>query len=241
LIDIISCDSRRRSRRSEKPPLAENPTDGDERRIIDILFGSKFTTDKNLWNDAKRIYKANGKYLLVEWLKAHSNALLNILFKQYRKFIAADSLIIPPESVKQRSLHYIQESLDIHNIFVELFEKRNPLIADTYQKFKKPKDGSSNQAQWLFDDTDWKLTDIMKQLKSSNQFRDLIHKSRTKKTKYTDDYIVDFFQSNFLYKPDCYTKTAKNGRVINYLRDWRRKQWDNDDIDDDDDDFDDDA
>ena len=109
-----------------------------------------------------------------------------------------------PDSVKKRSLAYLQNSCDIHNMFKVLFEKR---ITENIEKYNDWK-GDKN-------DEDWSLPKIAQALRKSNEFYDL---DKKKQKEYKAAYIAEFFRKNHVYKSSVYTDTGKHAL---FLRDWR--------------------
>ena len=151
--------------------------------------------------------------------------------------LSNDCLLSPPPAVFERSQMYLQDSMDISNIFLELFERRNSLIADSYQRTKK-ESTSSGVVNWttVIEDKDWRLTEIAREVVISPSFNEIVSKSRLKKKKYTESHIADFFTTNYYFKLDCYSKASKTGKPVYFLRNWRRKQWsiaDDSDVEDD--------
>ena len=134
---------------NDKPRMKESPTQADSERIVDILFPSFFTSDETLWNDEKHIYPKDTLLKEQKWKNNHKNAFMNILIQYLLTLKNEANYNIEkyvPESVNQRSMAYLQDSFDIHNIFTSLFEKRSndSSIIASY------KDSRGN-----FNDTDW--------------------------------------------------------------------------------------
>lgn len=196
---------------NEKPPFSEAPKDADAERINDILFCAKFCNAKEEWDETtgetNHIYPLDPS--LKEELKAnHKNMMLNILLQNLIQVKQAnyDVDAFKPESVKQRSLAYLQNSYDIHNIFNSMFERRNEELKDKYQNWKgEPKD------------EDWTLAKIAQAIRKSNEFFELPKK---KQKDYTADAIEEFFCKNNFYKSSIYADTNAHTKR---MRDWRRK------------------
>jgi len=198
---------------NEKPPFSEAPKDADAERINDILFGSKFCGDDKEWDintgEINHIYQLDAG--LKETLKAsneHKNTMLNILLHNLLLVKEQEYNVdfFKPESVKQRSLAYLQNSYDIHNIFKSIFEKRKEKNATTYVDWK----GNQN-------DEDWTLAKIAQELRKSNDFYDLPKK---KQKEYSAEAIDEFLRKNNFYKSSVYKDTNKHAFK---MRDWRLK------------------
>ena len=107
-----------------------------------------------------------------------------------------------PKSVAERSLAYIQNSFDIHNLFVELFEERPA--------------GESECAK----EADWTLPAIVREIRESPQFRLL---SKKRQREYDTSVLKDFFITNRMYNKMVYTDRRYN---TTKLRNWRRRETD---------------
>ena len=108
------------------PPLREEATVADAERIIDMLYGSNFTSNTMKVDERKNIYLMDPSLKEREWWKQRINCLMNMLLRHLRllrdenykmsKFI--------PAVVRRRSLEYLQSSFLPHRVFVQLFEKK---------------------------------------------------------------------------------------------------------------------
>lgn len=198
---------------NEKPPFSEAPKDADAERINDILFGSKFSGSEEEWDtttgETNHIYPLDAG--LKEKLKGsvlHRNTMLNILLHNLLLVKAQGYNVdfFKPESVKQRSLAYLQNSYDIHNIFKSLFEKRCEENADKYENWKGK-----------LEDEDWTLSKIAGHIRKSQDFYEL---PKSKQKEYKAEVIEQFFMKNNFYKTSCYNDTNKHAWR---MRDWRLK------------------
>lgn len=189
---------------NNKPPFAEQPGDAEAERIDDILFGSKFTANESEWDsntgEVNHVYPGNPNYKNTEWQKQHRNVMLNILLRNIiivkRQNYSID--YFRPESVKIRSLAYLQDSFDIHNVFINLFEKRVEEKANLYQDWKG-----------LLSDNDWSLVKIIKKIRESHEFFELL-KDKKKRKQYTAEYIETFFRKNAIYKSSIIMDSKKH-------------------------------
>ena len=198
---------------NDKPPFSEAPKDADAERINDILFGSKFCATEEEWDEktgeTNHIYPLDAG--LKEKLKGsvlHRNTMLNILLHNLLLVKAQNYNVdfFKPESVKQRSLAYLQNSYDIHNIFKSLFEKRCEENADKYINWKGKEE-----------DEDWTLSKIAGHIRKAPEFYDL---PKSKQKEYKAEVIEEFFRKNNFYKSSVYTDTNKHALR---MRDWRLK------------------
>ena len=177
-----------------KPPFSEAPKDADIDRINDIMFASRFSGEADEWSDAENIYPLDVKLKSSVWKDEHKNAMLNILLMNLLIVKSKDYNVdaFKPESVKKRSLEYLQNSYDLHNIFTQLFEKRIAGI-----KYLNHKNEPS--------DEDWSLAKVATTIKNSGAFYEL---SASKKKEYSAKGVIeDFFRTNKIYKSSVYTDT----------------------------------
>lgn len=198
---IMECNS--------KPNLAEEGQVADAERIRDILYPSRFTTEDEEVDETKHIYKVNVELKTDEWYSKHRNAFLNMLLQNVLMLKNDAKMNIDyylPESVKQRSNAYIQNSLSIHKIFIELFEKRNEAHKEQYVNWKREPE-----------DADWSISKIAQHIRKSSEFYDLPRKT---KEEQTNKKVEEFFQTNKLYKVDCYNDTHSHTFK---MKDWRLK------------------
>lgn len=180
---------------NERLNFVETPKQADAERVVDVLFGSFFTDDKTLHNPDEFIYPLNAELKTDEWKKNHKNAMLNILFLYFMIFKNEGSCIIDryiPSSVKERTLSYLQNSYDIHNIFITIYE---------------PFDNEG------VDDNDITIAQICKKIRTSDSFKSL---AKSKQKEYTADYVKTFFRTNQLYKKGYYTDNHNSDCLRNF-------------------------
>jgi len=198
---------------NEKPPFSEAPKDADAERINDILFGSFFTERKEDWDSETG--ENNSVFPLDTGLKerlkgsiVHRNTMLNMLLHNLLLVKAQNYSVdfFKPDSVKQRSLAYLQNSYDLHNIFKSIFEKRNEENVSKYVNWK-------NEVS----DADWSLAKIAQAVRKSPEFYDL---PKSKQKEYKAEAIEEFFRKNNFYKTSVYTDAHKHAL---FMRDWRLK------------------
>jgi hypothetical protein len=108
------------------------------RRIIDLLFESKFCDDKELINKVN-IFEKNLYYVQDEFREKYKYALIKILF-DHNKNHYKNKLIIP-ESVKKRTLKYVESSVEILEWFNQTYEKIENYTIHTYTKISEINEG----------------------------------------------------------------------------------------------------
>lgn len=196
-----------------KPCFSEAPKDADVERINDILFESKFTANAEEW-DITTCGKSNVYPLdagLKENLKTSvsiRSAMLNILLHNLFLVKAQGYNIdyFKPQSVKDRSLAYLQDSYDLHVIFTSLFEKHSENNQSIYKNWKGE-----------VEDKDWTLSKAVSHLRKSSEFYDL---PKDKKKEYTPTACEEFFRKNPFYKSVVYMDTHSHSFRI---KKWRLK------------------
>jgi len=165
---IVECNNR--------PLLAEEPTNADIGRIIDIEFKSTFTTDKSLI-DNKYYFEANLLYKTKKWQQQHKYALIKILIDYHKIYTYNNCVFNIPSSIDDRTKNYLQMSCDIITWF-----KDNYII-------------TNNDHDIL------KIKDIYIQFTKSHHF---LHMSCADKKKYNKTYFVNYIQTNkFFHKYYC--------------------------------------
>ena len=198
---------------NDKPNFSEAPKDADAERINDILFVSKFCGAveecDNTTGDVNHIYPLDAG--LKETLKGsviHKNTMLNILLHNLLLVKAKGYNVdfFKPDSVKQRSLTYLQNSYDIHNIFKSVFEKRQEENVSKYLNWK----GKA-------EDEDWTLSKVAGYIRKVPEFYEL---PKSKQKEYKAEVIEEFFRKNNFYKTSVYTDTNKHALR---MKDWRLK------------------
>lgn len=206
---------------NEKPPFSEAPKDADAERINDILFVSFFTGEEERWDtttgETNHIYPLDAG--LKETLKSSivvRNAMLNVLLHNLLMVKAQGYNVdfFKPESVKQRSLAYLQNSYDIHNIFKSVFEKRQEENVGKYENWKGQ-----------IADEDWTLSKIALHIRKAPEFYDL---PKSKQKEYKTEAIEEFFRKNNFYRTSVYTDNNKHALK---MKDWRLKPREEDEED----------
>lgn len=157
---------------NKKPLLEEEPQPSDIRRIIDLLFGSKFTDDNEIINNVD-IFEKNTYYVEEEFREKYKYALMKILF-EHNKNHYKKKLIIP-EEVKKRTLKYVESSVEILEWFNQTYEKME----------------NYNKSDYV------KISDINNELKNSEYYNSL---DKKEKRNLTREKIVKLFRENPIFK-----------------------------------------
>jgi phage/plasmid-associated DNA primase len=158
---------------NKKPIFAEEPTQADVLRLIDIKFGSSFVEDTELIDNSNHIYKGDKYYKTSEFQYEYRCAIISILFDIYKKYKNNGYKLNISDSVKQRIENYLQSSC---NILL--------WITDNYEKTNKKTDII-------------KMKDIYSKFRGSEFYEFL---SKNDKRKYNYTYILEYFKTNIFLK-----------------------------------------
>lgn len=173
---------------NKKQKLIEEPTEGDIRRIVDLLFESKFTKDKDIINNSN-IFESNIEYVENEFREKYKYALLKILFIHNKNNYKKELII--PEIVKKRTNQYMEKSFEIFEWFNETFEKIEYYTKDDYIS----------------------ISDINDILKISEYYQTL---NKNEKRNITKEKLIILFKDNSLYKKSYQDEinSHKDGKKI---------------------------
>lgn len=156
---------------NEKPLFAEEPTEADANRIIDILFMSHFTNDPDKLMKPYN-YPINIEYKTDEFKENHKRALLKILFEKHKIYADNGYKLNIPDNVKYRTSEYLEKSCDILSWFKDNYEQTN------------------NKKDFV------KLKDVYENYKSSDFYFNL---TKTKKQEQNYKYFINFFSTNVIF------------------------------------------
>ena len=177
---------------NKTPLLAEEPTEGDVRRIIDVYFRAKFTDKKDELNSDAYVYAANPYYKTTEFKEKYKFALLKILMDTYKIYKKNNFVIEIPQTTIDRTKSYLEKSCNIPAWFKENYECTND------------------------DDDICKMKDLYDMFTCSDFFRNL---TRIEKRKYNKSFFEEFVTSDaFLLK---YHKD-RHKNVRNCIVGWKR-------------------
>jgi hypothetical protein len=107
---------------NRKPLFAEEPTNADGSRIIDILFRSTFTENKEELDDETFYFEANKEFKNPNFQEDHKCALLYILMNAYKNYSDNNCVFIIPETIKKRTLEYLEAGCIILQQFLQKYE-----------------------------------------------------------------------------------------------------------------------
>ncbi len=130
---------------NNKPKFAEEPTNGEIRRLIDIHFPSEFTTDKNNVNPEKLIFEAKIEFKEYGFQENHKFALIKILMDAHINYTKKNFVLDIPPSVQMRTNEYLESSCELlgwlkeHYEIVENDDKIVHIVSlhDAYLLFKE--------------------------------------------------------------------------------------------------------
>lgn len=157
---------------NKKPLMEEEPQESDMRRIIDLFFGSKFTDEKEKINNTN-IFEKNTYYIEEEFRDKYKYALMKILFEHNKKHYKKK--LIVPESVKKRTLKYMESSVEILEWFNQTYEKVENYTIFTYIK----------------------ISEINEELKNSEYYNSL---DKKEKRKLTREKLINLFKENPIFR-----------------------------------------
>jgi phage/plasmid-associated DNA primase len=173
LILIMECNVR--------PLFQEDPTDGDIRRIVDILFPNKFTNKKELI-DNETVFQAEVKYKSLEWKLEHRNEFVFLLLEAFKKLKKNDYVLNIPKCVEERSKKYINESFTILKMFNDFYEYTED------------------------EDDVVKISDMFSLISTCSAYTNL---TKQEKRLYNKSYFVEFFSTHTDFKGGIYCERKK--------------------------------
>lgn len=110
--------------------------DAERRRILDILFSSKFTDNKEiLSSNTPGIFPADPIFLEHSWKDTYKYALFDLLLKEITGTDNIFRELTPPKQVEDRTNNYIESSKELLNTIkdlVELLERTPETKKDNY-------------------------------------------------------------------------------------------------------------
>jgi len=157
---------------NKRPLFSEEPTEADSRRIIDIYFGTKYTTETELVNEENNIYIANEYYKTDVFKDKYKYALLKILMNEYKEYKKNNSKFCVPTSIKNRTTQYLEMSCNI------------------LQWFKDNYNCTNNKLDIC------KMKDLYIDFSTSNYF---INLTKNEKRKYNKSYFCDYVKNNSFF------------------------------------------
>jgi len=150
------------------PILSAEPTDGELRRYIDLLFPYKFSyNDDEI--DNITCFRANNKYEKIEWKNEYKNEMYHILIDNFKTYKNNNNELFIPKKVRERTKNYLEKSILIMNFFNVNYE-----ITNDNNFFVK-------------------IDDIINSYKESDDYKNL---NKECKRKLTKEYFINFFKDN---------------------------------------------
>lgn len=169
---------------NKRPLFESEPEDAERRRLIDILFPSKFT-DNIEEIDNVTVFQADKQYKTDEWKLEHRDAFLKILLEAYKSYKSNDNNFNIPECVKKRTEEYINKSFPVLEMFLENYE-----VTDEANAFIQ-------------------INEFIETLHSSHSYTKLNKKDQR---KFNKSYIVEFFSTNKMFKKMYYEQKKISGK-----------------------------
>ena len=160
---------------NKKPKMSGDVEDAMVMRLIDVLFRSKFTKDKNEVDESKYIFMGNDHVKKDDYKDKHKFALFHILLEYWKLYQENDYNIdeFIPNSVKERVMKYLTNGDTKLNWFMSNYTK-------------------------VDDDTEIiKIDDIYNKFKCSDDYLML---NKAEKREYTKNYMIEFFSTNTITK-----------------------------------------
>ena len=180
---------------NKKPVFSEEPKNAEAERIIDILFRSTFVSQDEDYDETDSFIFKGDKQLKTEvFQETHKYALISLLLDSYKKYQDNNYNFHIPQSVKERSRAYLEESCDLYVWFKENYEKtedKNDIV---------------------------KLKDVYDYFKTTEYFMNL---SKPEKRKLNYQKFIEYFKTN-LYTKKYYKE--KYGNLSNFLYNFKQIQ-----------------
>ncbi len=179
-------------------PLREEATIADAERIIDMHYGSTFTSNPSKVNPSRHVYPLDPTLKEKGWWKKRINCLMNILLRHLELLRKENYKLAKfiPASVRKRSQEYLQSSYLPHRIFVQLFERKE-------------------EGKQYVPDKDLAVAHIVQFITSSKQWYALPLRERAK-PEHSEKQIRTWLIDSEIYGPCLYNV----GRAL-FLRDFR--------------------
>ena len=185
------------------PNLAEAAQTADVERLIDLLFGSLFTSNEAKWDDSKHIYRKDPGLKIKNWWITRRNAFMRILIRQLFKFHDHNYDLgkLAPKAVLERTYLYTLDSHIVYRLFRQIYCHRDEVD-------KLPFD------EW---DVDHTLKTIVDNIKSSEYWYHLPAYVRNAKEQETER-MKDWFKQNEPFSSLVYVKNRQN-----FLQGYRKR------------------
>lgn len=187
---------------NKKPLFAEEPTNAEVRRIIDVYFQSKFTTNIDQLDPKKHVYFAEAAFKETAFQEKHKFALIHILFDEYKKFRQNGFKFDVPQSVADRTQNYLELSCNLVTWF-----KQNYEFTGNKQDICRS-------------------TELYHNLSQSDYFYQL---TKHEKQKYNKSYLKNYLSTNIFFRKYFVEKTPF---ARNFICEWKLIKHDKNEQDD---------
>lgn len=154
---------------NKKITLADSPTEGEIRRLIDYSFQSKFTDDITKIDHSKRIFEANKYYESDAFFIKMKYSFIDLLVERAQVFLLNKEWFNIPQSVINTTQEYINNNYVILEILDDLTDHTNN------------------------NDDHIKICDLYDVLKSSDVYNNL---PKIQKRELNKKNIIEFFEKN---------------------------------------------
>lgn len=178
---------------NKRPLFSEEPTDAEIRRLIDLQFKSKFTTDKELIDPKNNVFMANQYYKTRDFQNKYKFALLRILFDEHKKYKQNNYCFDIPKVIMEKSQNYLEMSCNIVQWF-----KENYYITDN-------------------SDNIFKIKDLFNTFSHSDYYCNL---TKAERRKYNKSYFKEYLQTNIFFRKYYFDRHKNVRSVIKY---WKEK------------------
>ena len=172
---------------NKRPLFAEEPTNAEIRRILDIYFKSSFTEKIEDVNENNFVFLANPIFKLKEFQQKHKCALFKYLITEHKKYLNNGSILKIAKSITERTQLYLELSCNI----VQWFK-------DNYKHTGDKKD-------FL------KIKDIYDNFTSSEFYTTL---TKMEKRKYNKTFFIEYFEKNIFLSKYFYERHLNTTNII---------------------------
>ena len=180
---------------NKRPLFSEEPTNAEVNRLIDILFRSTFTMEKEDLDENKYIFECKIEYKDDQFQDDHRTALLKILFDSHKNYSDNKFKFDIPQFIKNRTDSYLELSC----VLLQWFKENYELTSDNSDNVK--------------------IDYIHKDFKASEYYMNL---TKAERRTYNLTYFIGYFSNNIITKK-YYKKKLQihNTCIRNVLCNWK--------------------
>ncbi len=177
-----------------------------ERRIMDIIFPSKFTDEQEDVDEANNVYLMNREFDTNEWRDTYKIALFHYLQPYFKEIYNDGFNPKEPQSIKDRNLKYLSESNELFRWFKNLLDKE-----DNYKYLEKVDEPKGEDFV--------SLKDIYDLFKHSTYYHNLDKKKKREynRSKFLDELINIRAISKYYKERHQYTLNGKKIDIRNVI------------------------